>query len=129
MKALKTVHVLEYIAKRYITGEIMSTKWIEEGCPNKYCCMHLEADDLQDIRQKMAGDHNRSHALEDYDIVLPSSYLCFCFPISHFLLHLFFFLIYILTITISCSSSSSLSPFVSFLSFSCSLPPTFALFI
>lgn len=130
MKALKTVRVLEYIANKYRTGEIVSTEWIEEGCPNKFCCMCLEADDLQNVRQKMAGDHNRSHALEDYDIILPSSYLCFFFLIPHFLLHLFLFLIYILIITISCLSSSSLSPFVSFFYLlPVPLPPTFSLFI
>jgi hypothetical protein len=36
----------------------MSTEWLEERCPNKFCCMRLEADDLQDNLQKMARDHN-----------------------------------------------------------------------
>jgi hypothetical protein len=32
----KTEPVLEYIRKER-TEKIMSTEWIEEGCPNKFC--------------------------------------------------------------------------------------------
>jgi hypothetical protein len=77
--------------------------------------------------KKMAQDHNRPHALEDYDIILPISYFMLLLPHTflHFLLRLFPFIIFIfLIITISYSSSSSLSPFVSFLLSTISLPPT-----
>ena len=61
----------------------MSTEWLEEGCPNKFCCMCLEADGLQDNWQKMSRDHNRPHSLEDYDIFLAISYFMLLLPPSH----------------------------------------------
>jgi hypothetical protein len=48
---LKTEPVLEYTTKDR-TGEIMSTEWIDEGSPNKFCSTCLGAEDLQGVRQK-----------------------------------------------------------------------------
>jgi hypothetical protein len=60
MEELKTESVLGY---RDRTGEIMSTEWIEEGTPNKFCSTRLGAEDVKASGKKMARDRNRRHGL------------------------------------------------------------------
>jgi len=59
----------------------MLTEWLEEGCPNKFCCMCLEADDLQDNWQKWLKTITDLMLWKIMILFFQFHILCFCFLI------------------------------------------------
>ena len=94
VKALKTVCVLEHIGKQIQNWRDNVNRMVRRRMPKQILLYVPRGRWSTGQLAKMAQDHNRPHALEDYDIILPISYFMLLLPhtLLHFLFHLFPFL-------------------------------------